>query len=228
MTALTYTAHRESIAEGRFVRVVNYHNTPMSGIDGLRDELAAYARRFESITLAELDGFFATGSWSSDRPGFLPVFYEGYRNSAEVAGPVCDELGLTGVFMVCTGFVDTPVAEQEAYARSHWIGLLPGDLEHPGERLAMTWDEIADLSQRHIVTPHTASHAGIADTATEEDFEREIFAPKRLMDAVTGQSAPAYAWLHGTQWGMSQRHDQALQQAGYRYLFCNTMIHRIG
>ncbi len=45
-------------------------------------------------------------------PVFYPVFYEGYRNSIEVAAEVCDELGLTGVF-VCTGFVDCPVAEQE-------------------------------------------------------------------------------------------------------------------
>lgn len=228
MSTLTYTAHRDAIAAGRFVRVVNYHNTPASGRDALRVELSTYGQRFDSIDLAELDGFFTTGQWSSDRPGFLPVFYEGYRNSAEVAGPVCDELGLTGWFMVCTGFVDCPVAEQESYARAHWIGLLAEDLASYGDRLAMTWDQVAELSRRHVVTPHTASHDGIADVTSAEDFEREIFEPKAKMDAVTGQSAPAFAWLHGTQWGMSERHDRALQEAGYRYLFCNTMVHRIG
>ncbi len=98
----------------------------------------------------------------------------------------------------------------------------------PGRRLAMSWDEVAELSRRHVVTPHTASHDGIADISTEADFEREIFEPKRKMDAVTGQSAPAIAWLHGHQWGVSPRHDRALQEAGYRYQFSNTMIHRIG
>ena len=224
---LTYTAHHDGIAAGRFVRVVNYHNTPHARRAALRDELALYAKRFVSIGIAELDRFYETGSWSDDRPAFLPVFYEGYRNSAEVAGPVCDELGLTGWFMICTGFVDCPVAEQETYARSHYIGLVDEDLAQPGERLAMTWDEIADLSERHTVCPHTASHDGIADVRTPEDFEREIFEPKRKMDAATGQSAPAFAWLHGTQWGMSADHDRALQEAGYRYLISNTMIHRI-
>lgn len=228
MSALTYSAHRDAIAEGRFVRVVNYHNTPHSGQEALREELALYAQRFDSIGLDELDRFYQSGRWSSDRPGFLPVFYEGYRNSAEVAGPVCDELGITGWFMVCTGFVDTPVAEQEAFARAHWIGLVPEDLATTGQRLAMTWEEIAALSSRHVVAPHTASHDGIADVSTDEDFEREIFEPKRKMDAVTGRSAAAFAWLHGTQWGMSERHDRALRQAGYRYLLSNTMIHRIG
>lgn len=224
---LTYTAHRDAIASGRFIRVVNYHNTPASSRKALREELERYSKRFASITLGELDEFFATGRWRQEHPGFIPVFYEGYRNSAQVAGPVCDELGLTGWFPICTGFVDCPTAEQEAYARSHHIGLVAEDLETPGARLAMTWDEIAALSQRHVVTPHTASHYGIADVNTAEEFDREIFEPKRKMDAVTGQSAPAFVWLHGTQHGMSERHDRALQQAGYRYQISNTMIHRI-
>jgi hypothetical protein len=226
MTA-TFTSHRAAIAAGRFIRVVNYHNTPASAAAELREELAGFADRFESLTLDDLDQFFATGTWRSDRPGFVPVFYEGYRNSAEVAAPICDELGLTGWFPICTAFVDCPVAEQEVFARSHYIGLVADDLERPGERIAMSWDEIATLSARHVVTPHTAAHVGINDTVSDEDLEREVIEPKRRMDAVTGQSAPAFAWLHGTRWGMSARHDAAVQAAGYRYLISNTMIHRI-
>jgi hypothetical protein len=225
---LTLSAHRSAFAGGRYLRVVNYHSTPASHRDDLRNELAAYAKRFDTITLADLDEFFATGRWSTTRPAFVPVFYEGYRESYDVSGPICDELGLTAWFAVCTGFVDTPVAEQETYARSHYIGLVDEDLARPGERLALTWNEVGELARRHVVFPHTASHAGIADVATDDDFDREIFEPKRKMDAATGQSAPAFVWLHGTQWGMSERHDRALQEAGYRYQISNTMIHRIG
>jgi hypothetical protein len=227
MSSPTFSGHRQAIAEGRFIRVVNYHNTPGSGRDVLRAELAALAERFACITLDELDEFFRTGRWRSARPGFLPVFYEGYRTGFDVAAPICDELGLTAWFPICTGFVDCPPHEQEAFARSHWIGLVAEDLATPGQRLALSWDEVAALSRRHVVTPHTASHSGIADVASDDDFEREIFEPKRKLDAVTGQSAPAFAWLHGSQWGMSERHDKALQAAGYRYQISNTMIHRI-
>jgi Polysaccharide deacetylase len=227
MAATTFSAHRDAIRQGQFLRVVNYHNTPGSGREALRSELARYAQRFHCVTLDELDEFFETGRWRGDRPGFIPVFYEGYRTSYEVAAPVCDELGLTAWFPICTGFVDCPPEQQEAFARSHWIGLVAEDLEKRFDRLALSWDEIAELSQRHVVTPHTASHDGTADVNSEEDFEREVFAPKRKMDAVTGRSAPAFAWLHGTQWGTSERHDRALQAAGYRYQISNTMLHRI-
>jgi hypothetical protein len=223
----SFASHRRAIAAGRFIRVLNYHNTPESAAQELRTELAGFAKRFGPVTLDDLDHFFATGDWRSHQPGLIPVFYEGYRNSAEVAAPICDELGLTGWFPICTAFVDCPVGQQEVFARSHYIGLVQEHLDHPGERIAISWDEIADLSTRHVVTPHTAAHLGINDTVTDEDLEREVFEPKRKMDAVTGQSAPAFAWLHGTRWGMSERHDRAVQAAGYRYLISNTMIHRI-
>lgn len=226
MSTLDWAGHRELFAGGRYVRVVNYHNTPASGRLALRRELARFGQAFTSIDLTELDRFFATGSWTNSDPGFLPVFYEGYRNSYDVAAPICEELGITGWFAVCTGFVECPVGEQELFARSHWIEL--ADEEKHGGRLAMSWDEVAALSVDNVVFPHTASHEGIADVVTDDDLYREVVDPKRRMDAITGQSAAGFSWLFGAPWGSSPRHDQALLEAGYRYLFSNTLISRIG
>ncbi len=225
MSALTFSAHCDLVAGGRFVRLVNYHNTPASTRLALHRELSAYRESFVSVGLAELDRYFLTGRWETDQPGFIPVFYEGYRNSFDVAAPICDELGVTGWFAVCTGFVDCPVPEQEVFARSHWIELVAEEIS--GDRIAISWPEIAELAARHVVYPHTASHDGIADVISDEDIFREIVEPKQKMDAATGQSAPAFVWLHGSPWGSSPRHDQAVRDAGYRYLFSNTMIHRI-
>lgn len=108
---------------------------------------------------------------------------------------------------------------------SHHIGLVPEELAL--DRLAMSWDDVGALAQRHVVTPHTASHVGINDTSTDEDLEREVFEPKREMDEATGQNAPAFVWLHGTAYGLSDRHDRAVRAAGYRYQISNTMLHRI-
>ncbi len=222
---MTWPAHRDAIAQGRYLRVINYHNTPASSRLTLRRQLNSYREAFSPVGLTDLDNFYATGRWGTGRPGFLPVFYEGYRNSYDIAAAVCDELDITGWFAVCTGFVDCPVPEQEFFARSHWIDLV--DEEKTGDRIAMSWPEIADLSARHVVYPHTASHDGIADVVSDEDLYREVVEPKTRMDAMTGQSAPAFAWLHGSPWGSSPRHDAAVAAAGYRYVFSNTMIHRI-
>lgn len=220
-----YTDYRTALGQGRYVRVLNFHNTPHQSSHLLRLELSRLARRFAVVTPADLDAFYATGRWTDDRPAFIPVFYEGYRNNYEVAAAVCDALDIPAWFFVCTGFVDCPPAEQEQFARSHMIDLVAS--EHGRDRLAMTWDEVSELSRRHVVTPHTASHEGIAEIVTDADLEREIIEPKRRLDAITGQDSPAMAYLWGSPFGGSERHDAAVRAAGYRYFFSNTMVQRI-
>lgn len=224
--AQSLQAHRAAFDRGHFLRVVNWHNTPATAADSLRRELAEYARVFSAVTLADLDRFYETGRWHLPRPGFLPVFYEGYRNSAEVAAPILEELGLTGWFFVCTGFLDTPPPQQEAYARAHSIGLVPEDLDR-ARPIAMTWDQVRDLSRNHVVTPHTASHESVGWIRTEDDVQREIVGPKQRMDAVTGQDSACFAWLEGTHYGHDPVNDEAVRRAGYRYVFSNTMIQRL-
>lgn len=225
MADLGLRRHVTALADGRFLRLVNYHNTPASRTGTLRRELADVAARYDVVGLAEVDAFFDTGRWPGRRDPVALVFYEGYRNSATVAAPLLDELGLTGWFPVCTDWVACPADQQEVFARSHWIQLLPEELEQ--DRLAMTWDDVGRLGERHVVTPHTATHASLADVATDDDAERELVRPKDLLEARTGRPAPATAWLFGTSWGVSGWHDAAVRAAGYRYLIGNSLLHRI-
>ncbi|MGC5395221.1 polysaccharide deacetylase family protein [Streptomyces sp. DT20] len=217
---------RADLRAGQFLRVVNYHNTPLSWKDELVAELRGYAREFDSVTVADLEHFSGTGVWHKERPGLLPVFYEGYRDNYEVAAAACEEAGITGWFFVCTAFVDTPVEEQYDYALAHRIKLVP---ENPrAERIAMSWAEVAELHRRgHVVTPHTASHALARTVRTEADIEREVIEPKRRMDRATGGSALCTAWLEGTDWTGEPAADQALLDAGYRYVFGNTVVRRL-
>ena len=217
--------HADALAAGNAVRVVNFHLTPATSRDALRAELAGYVSRYAPVDLAAFDAYWETGAWPGGRPGLLPVFYEGYRDGLDVVAPLLDEVGLTGWFMVCTGWVDTPPAQQEAYAHAHHIALTGADAGR--DRLALSWDEIRELSRRHVVTPHTASHAQAVDMLGEADLDREVYEPKRRMDAVTGGSAPAIAWLHGTPHGLVPRADAAVVHAGYRYVFSNTMVQRL-
>lgn len=226
---LGWQRHRQALAAGRVLRVVNYHNTPEAGRDALRAELARYADHWVGVGWADLLAFFESGAWPDERPRFAPVFYEGYANSAQVAAPVCEELGLTGWFPVCTGFVDCPPAQQELFARSHFIAVDPA--ERDGRRLAMTREQVAALSQRHVVLPHTSSHDGIGETsltAGEADDEREVAAPLRLLAEWTGgRAAPATAWMGGTPWGLHPGHDAAVRGAGHRLVVSNTAVQRI-
>lgn len=221
-----WSAHRAALAAGRVLRVVNFHNTTDAAADDVRAELAWWADRTVGIDLADLEGFFAAGRWPDDRPRFVPVFYEGYANHARVAAPVCESLGLTGWFAVCTGFVTCPRDQQELFARSHFIAVSAAETD--GRRLALTPGELADVSRRHVVFPHTASHDGIAETTTDADLDREVRAPlAALREWTSGRAAPVFAWMGGTPWGTAPRHDAAVLAAGHRYVVSNTMVQRI-
>lgn len=225
MTLPALSSTLERYRRGAFIRVVNYHSTPRASRDELARELAGFARDYAPVTLDDLDRLFETGEWRHDKPGLIPVFYEGYRNSATVAAPLCDELGLTGWFPIATSFVDCDPDHQEAFARAHWISLVEEDTR--GGRIAMNWDEVAELSRHHVVFPHTAHHEGFDTVLSDADIEREVVGSKTALEAVTGQEAPAFVWLHGSSHGQSPRHDAAVRDAGYRYQFANTMIHRL-
>ncbi|WP_375388080.1 polysaccharide deacetylase family protein [uncultured Amnibacterium sp.] len=226
MTAPTQAALLGALRRGHYLRVVNWHSTPLSAAPALERELEDLARRYAAVSVADLDRFVDTGVWHKDRPGVIPVFYEGYRNSAEVAAPLCAQAGLTGWFPVATAFIDCPDAHQESFARSHWIDLKDEDLL-AGGRLAMTWDDVAALGEHHEVLPHTAHHVGFDTVVTEEDLEREVVEPKRKVEAAIGRPTEVFAWLHGSAFGRSGLHDRAVQGAGYRYQISNTAIHRI-
>lgn len=218
--------HERAFAEGRFLRVVNFHNTPASETEKLRRELGWYASQYECVTQEDLDAFYATGVWSKTRPGFLPVFYDGYQNNVTVADPICTELGLVAWFFPPTAFIATPVGEQRAFAKAHRITVVPE--ERRQERLAMTWDDLASISERHVVAAHTASHEQVSRVRSAKDVQREVSEPTRLIEAVTGRAPAAFAWLLGSPFAPDKPGNAALRDAGIRYLFSNTKVERLG
>jgi hypothetical protein len=226
MTLATSAHHQEAFRRGELIRVVNYHSTPRSSRAELDDELAAYADRFAPVTMDDLARLFDEGTWPHDRPGVIPVFYEGYRNSYDVAAPAAEKAGLTAWFPVVTQWLSTPVEYQEVFARSHWISLVEEDIGRT-DRIAMSWEEVAELAQRHEIYPHTATHQGFETILTERELHTEVVEPKLRMEEVTGVPARAFAWLHGSPYGRSPLHDEALVRAGYDFLFSNTMVQRL-
>lgn len=217
--------HRAAFAAGAHLRVVNWHNTPASGRARLRAELAAYLRRYDPVTPDDLDRLVDTGRWARDRPGVLIAFYDGYRNNVDVAAPVCDELGLTAWFFPPTAFLDVPPEEQHAYADAHDITLVPE--ERGQDRVAMTWDELAVVSRRHVVAAHTANHATLASLVTPADVAREVTDPVRRLAELTGRTPPAAAFLYGRPFDPTAPGWRGAVDAGVRYAVSNTAVQRI-
>lgn len=215
----------QAIRSGRFIRSVNFHNTFAEDRDALRAQLRALDERFKSVGLTELDDLIAGEPWTDERAPILLVFYEGTRNHFDVAAPLLEELGLTGVFCLIPGFTDTPPEEQVSFATRRSIDVNPR--EYAGGRVAMTWDEVRQLAlASHAFVCHTMTHSDLDNDLDEQGVWLESAGAVKRLEEELGE-VNAFVWRRGGPWGVLPRADAYLQRAGIRLLLSNFSVTRL-
>jgi peptidoglycan/xylan/chitin deacetylase (PgdA/CDA1 family) len=199
-----------------FIRAVNYHCTPAEHADSLEAQLQYYAKNYTSVGLAELDALLR-GEWTSSKPGLLISFDDGRRDQAEIAAPLLEKYGLTGWFFPPTGFLDAPPDQQQQYAQEHQVSVVEGDPLAPA--IAMTWEQLRQLDQRHVIGCHTASHCRLRAERSEAQLHEEISQAKQRLEAQLGREVQVFCWVGGEEWAYSAAAARAIREAGFRYSF---------
>jgi hypothetical protein len=212
------------LVKGSYIRTINFHNTPLVKKDLYERQLAFCQPYFSSVSQADLDSFFSTGAWHKDKPGLIPVFYEGYRNNFDVAAPLAEKYGFVGWFFVPSAFPSVPVAEQRAFAEAHHIGTVE---EYEHGRIAMTWDELRELDKKHVIACHTKHHERLTPDSPDELLRQEIIESKQELEQQLGHEVSSFAWLYGSEYGVNAKADSYVREAGYRYLFSNFKIQKL-
>ena len=206
------------------VRAVNFHNTPRHREAELERQIARLGREFSSVNEEELDAFLATGRWAKPKPGVIIAVYEGYRNGYDVLRPILERHGLVGWFFVITGFVNEPVSSQFAFAASHDIDM--ETREYDDGRYAMTWEEIRELSVRHVIASHTRTHVSLA-TLTAGDRESEVVGAQQDFMRHLGRRVRSFVSLGGPEYGNDDATDRLIDLAGYQLVFSNLRVQRL-
>ena len=210
---------------GSYLRVVNFHNTPRTHAAYYEALLGWCAEHFSSATEADLTRFFTTGRWHKEKPPLLLCFFEGTRNHYEISLPLLERYGLTGWFFIIPHFLEVPPTEQVAYADAHHIGTVPG--EYGPERLTLSWNEVRELSRKHVVVSHTLTHTALTPDSPDALMVREIGASKRVLETQLGRELESFAWLLGAEHGLNSRADTTLLNAGYKYLFSTFKLQKL-
>jgi peptidoglycan/xylan/chitin deacetylase (PgdA/CDA1 family) len=224
------TAARPSplpLADQRLVRAINFHRTPPERRAEYERQLLAAGERYAAIGEDEAEALLAGAPWHAPRPPLLPVFFEGYRSNYEVALPLLERAGLRGWFFIPTTFLDTAPDAQRAFGHAHNIYLDPR--EEPGERHAMTWDELRDVAARgHVVACHTATHCSVADLRRAPQRARaELVDSKQRLEAELGTAVRTLAFLWGGAYGEDATVDAAVREAGYRMVMGGARLQRV-
>lgn len=212
------------LASQPLVHAINFHNTSSWRRDEFAQQLRHCQQNFSSVTEEDLDRYLTSGQWHKDKPGVILAFYEGYRSNYDVILPLLDELGLVGWFFVITGFINSPVEQQLAYANRHDIGM---DLnEYLDGRYAMTWDEIREIDQRHVVASHALSHQFLEpmDEATRRE---EILGSQESFRKELGHPVRTFVSRGGPAFGENPDVDKLVLEAGYRFQASNFRIQKL-
>ena len=203
---------------GGYIRAINYHGTPEDTADNFERQLAFYAQRFTSVSLADLDRFFHLRRWDKERPGLIISFDDGLYSNYSVAAPLLERYGFCGWFFIPVDFIATAPAEQLSFAGAHHIGAK--GTSSPDGRVAMSWAEVRDLDRRqHVSGCHTRSHRRMSPDLSDDVLEYEICAGKAALEESLGHPCDCYCWVGGEERTYTIAAARMIRRAGYKYAF---------
>ena len=224
----TFSQHmaelEQSFGTHPLVRAVNFHSTSRTRLEHYDRQLEHYSRSFSSVNEAELQAFLTTGVWRKSKPGLIVSVFEGYRNSFEILNPLIEKHGFVGWYWVITGFINTAIPDQLAYAEHHDIDMQTHD--YKDGRYALTWDELRQLDKKHVVACHTRSHQLLAgmDAVTRRE---EVIGSQAEFTKNLGHPVRSFVSLTGPAYGEDPATDALIDEAGFEFVFSNFRIQRI-
>lgn len=203
--------HRRS-----YIRVINYHGTPEESTGQFERQLQWYRRCFVPVGVDELDAVLHGQPWVHSRPGLILTFDDGLRNNFDFGAPLLDRYGFKAWFMVPVDFVSCASAQQRDAAREHSIQE-PSSTE--GERIAMSWGEVAQLAERHEIGCHTATHRRLAAGIPPEELNAEIVEARQTMEMHLGKPVNSFCWVGGEESSYSASAAKLIRDSGYKWSF---------
>jgi peptidoglycan/xylan/chitin deacetylase (PgdA/CDA1 family) len=214
----------KTLATKPLIRAVNFHNASRAESATYERQLARYSHSFSSVNEAELDHYLKTGQWHKSKPGLIVSVFEGYRNGFDVLAPVIEKYGFVGWFFIITGFLNSPIKDQLTFAGAHRIHMQTR--EYPDGRYAMTWDEVRQLSAKHVIASHARSHTQLS-TLDPATAEREVVGSQEDFQKELGHKVRAFVSLTGPAYGENPASDRLVETAGYDLIFSNFSIQRL-
>ena len=199
VTALSRALHRSALTP--FIRVLYYHDVPAAMGPAFAQQLAALRQAFVPASKADLERLLTQGQWPHERPGIIVTFDDGLRSHSEVVAPILDQLGYEGWFFVPVDLLTSPAVEHPVLASRH--GVLHGCDTARDPRVFMTMEQLVELSRRHNIGCHTASHVRLSDDLSEAQLQLQIVSAKQRLEAVLGRVVDSFSWVGGEEWAYS-------------------------
>ena len=216
------------LSKESYIRTVNYHNTPYYRRDEFERQLEFFSRYFSPVTFADIEDLYTGKGWNKDKPGIILSLFEGYRNNYDVYLPLLEQYGFTGWFFIISEFLNIPIREQRQYAKDHDIDPCEAGEDGYGDgRIALNWEELKEISKKHLVICHTKTHYRITQDTCEDIMYDEIVNSKLEIQKHIDRKVDMFCWLGGERFGFNKKASELIKEAEYSYVFSGGKIEKI-
>tara|TARA_Y100000996_G_scaffold377162_2_gene329025 strand:- start:214 stop:1083 length:870 start_codon:yes stop_codon:yes gene_type:complete len=200
-----------------YIRAINYHDTHEKDSNNFEQQLKFYKKHFSPVSIQDLQQFFDNGIWHKKKPGLIISFDDGFRTNYKIAKPLLEKYGFIGWFFIPCGFIDIKPEKQSHFAKHHNIS----STSHydSSKRIAMSWDELKDLSVKHVIGSHTFTHHRMNIKDSDDILKKEIINSKLLIEKKLNSEVDIFCWVGGEEHTYTKKAAKYIDKAGYSYSF---------
>jgi peptidoglycan/xylan/chitin deacetylase (PgdA/CDA1 family) len=196
-----------------YIRVINYHGTPLDQAENFERQIKYYLTKYFPATLTDLKNLI-DGVWPYQKPGIILSFDDGLRSNFEVAIPILEKYGFTGLFFIPPGFIDEPMSTAPQFCRRNLINGVE----------ALKVAEVQYLARQHYIGSHSYHHIRLKDGLSAEEIQMEVVESRKRLEEMTHTQVRNFAWVGGENWSYGRDSAVAIGTAGYQLVFAGNSL----
>jgi peptidoglycan/xylan/chitin deacetylase (PgdA/CDA1 family) len=197
--------------------VLNYHGTQKKFIANFTDQLNFLEKNYEIISPVEFNNLI-TGVKPIKGKKLLLTFDDGIKNN-RLAIEVLNKRNISAYFFVVPAFIDTLEKDQKRYFIQNIRPVINPFIDDDiNDFLALSWDDLFEISKEHVLGCHTYSHTMIKDFLDEYDLEKEIIESKKIIESRVGVRIDSFCSINNTLLTVGKKEKQLVEK-NYSYHF---------
>jgi peptidoglycan/xylan/chitin deacetylase (PgdA/CDA1 family) len=208
------------------LRILSFHEVAPLDIAAF-GRLLEYVLKVHGVVAPEEAERYLSEPGSRDTRRGAPcllTFDDGLRSNFNVAQEVLSRYDVKGLFFVCPGLMDVPLAQQQQVVSSQ---LFP----HPdptGYSIAdptlMSWNDLEQICKMgHVIGSHTMRHKCLS-LLNHEEMQQEIAGSSQMLSSRLGIPVRWFAFPFGDVASLNERSVKVISQ---NYRFCCTGVRGI-
>lgn len=197
--------------------VLNYHGTQKKFIPNFIDQLNFLEKNYEIISPLEFNDLI-TGVKPVKGKKLLLTFDDGIKNN-RLAIEVLNKRNISAYFFVVPAFIDTPKKDQKKYFIENIRPVINPFIDDDiNDFLALSWDDLEEISKKHILGCHTYSHTMIKDSLNEDDLKKEVLKSKEIIENSIKFKISSFCSINNTLLTIGKKEKQLIEK-NYSYHF---------